>query len=102
MRLVTHNRAACSGFRLALAGVREQGGLGAPRHGSDFAGGGPKADKEQATCIEWHAARAARARAIASWASDILRLRKSGIHSGSVAFVGFGPELCASATGAVE
>lgn len=41
------------------------------------------------TCVAWQAARAARARAIAAWASDLLALRSCGVTSDQVSFAGF-------------
>ena len=48
-------------------------------------------------CVSWQAARAARARAIAAWASDLLSLRRCGVTSDSVSFTGFGAEALSSA-----
>ena len=48
-----------------------------------------------ATCVAWQAARAARARALAAWTSDLLMLRKCGVGSDRVAFAGFGADVLA-------
>lgn len=53
---------------------------------------GAFASSAPATCIEWQAARAARARAVAAWASDVLALGKFGVAPDRVVFAGFGAE----------
>ena len=54
------------------------------------------------TCVAWQAARAARARAIAAWASDVLTLRKCGIASDHVQFAGFSADAAVDLIGDVD
>ena len=69
---------------------------------SSAAGAGMSTAMRAGTCVEWQAARAARARAIAAWASDTMSLRRNGISSSIVAFVGFGADACVAASDAAD
>lgn len=53
----------------------------------------------EATCVAWQAARAARARSIAAWSSNLLTLRACGFASDTVSFTSFRSEPLVSAFG---